>query len=242
MKKFSENIKSQVDKLSDSVLKNESNEIAKLIRELEDSEFHINAKINKIVYLLDLIDNHEIVAKKYDPNEVYITQGDWISTLVSNFEKISIKKIEELLPEEIELIERETGKLKATLLLLKKQQHFIISLIAKSKIHLMEVSNIVCKEETGGDSIVEVAQSLLDNFGKELDYAEYEVGKIAFVNYIKKRYSISRKSAHKVFNLLEHSRVLVFNLEPTYLNIEIPLDTFMQTDVSPMAGKWIIKA
>jgi len=214
----------------------------KLIRELEDSEFHINDKINKIVYLLDLIEGHEIVAKNYEPNKDYNNQDNWIDRLVLNFEKYSVKKIEELLPEEIELIEREKGKLSASLLLLKKQQHFIISLIAKSKIHLMEVSNIVCKEETGGDSIVEVAQSLLDNFGKELDYSEYEVGKITFVNFIKKRYLLSRKSAHKVFNILEHSGVLVFNLEPDYLNIEIPLDTYLQTDVSPMAGKWIIKA
>lgn len=242
MENFANRIKEKVDKLNHSYTKKEQKAIEHLIAGFEGDEREITDNLRKVNYLLDLIEKHEVKTSDNPQSEEIEQHKTWLSEIQNSFEKIHLTKTEELSPADIELLETEKNKLEAEKKRLEIDQRYMLSLIAKSNVYLMEAREIACKEATKGQSIDELSEKLVDHFGRKLDVSVYETGRKEIIKFIEKTFSVGRIDAHKAFNILEKSEVVKFEVDISGLSTYIAYDTYMNMGYSPVYGIWNINA
>ena len=243
MEKFTKRIKGKVDKLDHSYTKKEQKGIEHLIAGFEEDELEITDNIRKVTYLLDLIEKHEVKALDNPQNEETEQHKAWLSETQNSFEKIHLTKTEELSPADIELLETEKNKLEAVKKRLERDQKYILSLIAKSNVYLMEARETACKEATKGQGIAELSEKLVDHFGKKFyEESVYEVGRKKIVKFIEETFSVNKIDAQKAFDILEKSRVVKFEYDLSSLEIYMNYDDYMGVDYAPVYGTWLIDA
>ena len=241
MEKISHKIKRKVDKLNHSYTKKELGGIEQHIADFEKDEIEISDYLKKVNYLLDLIDKHEVKAldKEQEESEQH---NNWLSELQNKIEKLHLKNTKELSPADIEFLETEKIKLNAEKKRLGRDQKYILSLIAKSKVYLMETRETACIEITKGQGINELSEKLVDHFGRKLDESIYEFGRNEIMKFIEKTFSLGRIDAHKAFSILEKSGVVKFEIDTSSLSEYIAYDNFYGTDYTPVVGTWCINA
>jgi len=243
MKKITERIKKKVEKLEHSYKKNELKEMEGLVMGFEKDALDISGNLMEINNLIDLIDKHEINAKEYQAREENNSIEIWVKEIHHEIKEAYLKRKDELLPEDIKFLEEEKGKLEIDKRRLERDQKFIMSLLAKSKIQLMEARETVCKEITNGKGIDSVGNKLVDNFGRKIELTVYEVGRRDILKFIEKTYSINLINAHKVFDILEKSGIVKFEIDPSSLVMQqMEYDAYMEMEYTPVMGNWHINA
>ena len=242
MEKFTKRIEEKVDKLNQSYTKKEQRGIEHLIAGFKEDEYKITEDIKKITYLLGLIEKHETKALGDSQGDEVEQHKTWLSDIQSSIEKIHLTKSGDLSPADIEFLETEKKKLEAQKRRLEKDQKYILSLISKSNVYLMEARETACKEATRGQSIDELSEKLLDHFGKKLNESVYEAGRREMTRFIEKTFSVNRIDAHKAFDILEKSGVVRFEIDPLSIPTFVAYDDYMGMDYTPVYGTWIINA
>ena len=242
MEKFTNKVKGKVDKLEHSYIKKEQKGIEHLIVGFEDDEREITDNLKKVNYLLDLIEKHEVKTLDDSQSEETEQHKTWLSEIQNSFEKIHLTETEELSRADIELLEIEKSKLEAEKKQLERDQKFVLSLIAKSNVYLMEARETAMGEVAKGQSIDEISTKLVDHFGRKLELSIYEVGRREIVKFIEKTISINRIDAHKAFNILEKSEVVEYIVDPPSLLMDIESYDYMGMDYTPVYGNWNINA
>jgi len=166
-----------------------------------------------------------------------------LSEIQNSFEKIHLTKTEELSPADIELLESEKNKLESEKKRLERDQKYILSLIAKSNVYLMEARVTACKEATKGQGIAELSEKLVDHFGKKLDEESvYETGRKEIIKFIEETFSVNKIDAQKAFDILEKSKVVEFEIDISSLPTYMAYDDYMGMDYTPVSGTWLINA
>jgi len=246
MERFVKKIKEKVEKLEHSFTQKEQKGIEEIIAGLNKDEQEISENLKRIDYLLDLIDKHEVKAsKKSQPVEMK-HYNKWLSEIKASIEKMHLSGTEELSPADIEFLETEKNKLEAEKRRLERDRSYLHALIAQSDTYMMEIREDACKEASGGDGIDEVSEKLVDKFGRKFEEENvYDVGKKEIIKFLEETYSINKINAHEIFDILEKSGIVKFEIDPSsiaeYMSYD-NYDDYMNMDYGPVLGTWYIKA
>lgn len=245
MKNFIQIIKKHDKKLVDFFESKQLKEVEKTYNELENQHQEIKDNLKNVNYLLDLIEKHQIETSNGDQQQNTVEKESWLTKLKEKFEKFHLIHTDKLSATDIEFLQKEKGKLKFEKEQLEKEHHHIHQLIAKANSYLTNLRNSKCEELTKGYDIAKVGEKLLEHFGRKMEEESYDFGRKNVVKYLEEKFSLNRIKANKLFDLLENSRVLKYEIDlsnivnmPVYENF----DEFSSSDYIPMFGNWLINA
>ncbi len=228
-----------------SFIKKEMNRFEKIMRELEEEHYALKKDLSKINDLLALIEKHETKESKApDTHQGKGVLRHWLNELEEKFEKLHLKDSKDLDEDEWETIQKERARLLFEKEHLEKEHKQLHELMAKTANLLMEAREAACFELTKGHSISNVAEKLLEHFGKKVDILDYELGRQAIIKFLRKKFNLNRIQAKTLFDILEKSKVLKYEIQLFNGGVIREVDTFtggFVTDVMPV-GNWIINA
>jgi len=248
MKAFIDKVKEKDQRIIDSYAKKELRDMEKICSSLEDQHDQIRRDISKIDYLLDSIDKYKInsVLEEIDSEKKRSEFKKWINELRSEFESIYTIPEEELTPEDIKFLKTEKSKLLGEKKRLVVEEHHINVLLAKSIVYLMDTRETICKEITGGHSIADVGEKLLEHFGKQLkEETTYNEGRRKIIHYLEDKFQIESSEVQILFSILEKSHVLIYKIDlksiDTFSDYNV-FDDYTNPSYSPLFGVWHINA
>ena len=245
MKKFTEQIKTKVEKLEQSYSKKELKGIEHVVDDLIKDKWEISDNLNEINDLIDLIAEHEVCSIDI-PHQEIDDHSTWLSKIKNNLEQIHLTKSNDLSPKDIKFLEEEKHKLMLERKRLERDQKYIFSMLAQAKVYLMDARDEACKEATNGQSINELSIKIADYFGEKIsELTYYEIGKRKIVHFINETFSVNKIDAHKAFNILEKSEVIKFMIDPKTIPTYAAMgsyDQYMGEEYIPPMGNWHINA
>jgi len=245
MENFIKIIKAKDKEISKFFEKKDMRKLEEMKAKLEEEHQEIKEHLKEVDYLLDLIAHHQIESTTTTEKQGK-KRKTWLDKIKTAFEDANQKTINDLSTEEISFLEKEKSKLLFEKELLEKEHYHIHQLIAKTEVFLMDAQNDVCKEITKKYDIAAVGEKLVEHFGKELDgEIDYESGRAKIRKMLEKTFSINKLQSKELFDLLEKTKVISFNIDYSNLLVIPNYDDFDQyTDTSyvPLFGNWKINA
>ncbi len=247
MKNFVKTIRDKDIKLTKSLDKKELVDIEKTLSDLETQHQEIKDDLKDVNYLLNLIEKHNIIeVSDSEENKKVAHRSSWLAKIKDNIEKIHVLHTNKLTPDDIAFLQKENSKLKFEKDQLEKEHHLIHQLIAKAKVYLMNTRNVICEEITKGHDIAAVGEKLLEHFGKEIkEEMDYDFGRRKIINNLEDTFLINKIQAHKLFDILEKSKVLQYNMDTSNI-IPIPdfenYSEYTNINYMPLFGTWHINA
>ncbi len=247
MKNFIKTLKNRDKKIVKFFEGQKLAKLEKVFAELEEEHQAIKSNLKDVNYLLDLIEKHKIDATKPSSKKNNKkTRNTWLGKIEKTIEKFHLSSTKDLSPEDIAFLKKEKGKLLFEKEQLEKEHHHIHHLLAKTGIYIMDTRNSISREITKGYDIAEVGEKLLEHFGKEIkDAIDYESGRSKIIKMLGKTFAINKIKAKLLFDLLEKSKVISFNVDYSGI-ISISdyneFDQFINTNYIPVTGNWIINA
>ncbi|HHB77893.1 MAG TPA: hypothetical protein ENK85_01515 [Saprospiraceae bacterium] len=245
MRNFINLLKRKESAVSSLFIKKEMKRFEKIMHDLEEEHHAIKSDLSKINDLLALIEKHEteeVPAPKTHQNKGVLRH--WLESLEEKFEKLHLQASEDLTEDDWATIQQERAKLLFEKERLEKEHKQLHELIAKTGNLLMEARETACFELTKGHSISSVGEKLLEHFGKKVDVLDYEIGRHEIIKFLREKFQLNRIEAKALFDILEKSRILKYELQLFNGGVIQEIDTYdggFVADAIPV-GKWIINA
>ncbi len=245
MERFIKKFKEKEASLEKSYISSELENIEKITSDLEREHQQIIQDIDDVDYLLSLIEKHQIKTVT-DPEKARNHDKGWVTKIKNAFEKYHLMHPEKLSSSDIEFLQNEKYKLELEKKHLETEHHHIHGLIAKTRSYAMNVMDNVCKDLSGGQTVTELGQKLLDHFGKKINHvSSYDSGKKEIIKFLEETFSVNKISSKKIFDILKKSKVIYFQLDVSNVMIYPPYENFTEfttTDYVPIFGAWFINA
>jgi len=245
MKNFIKYLQKNDAKLIESYASKELDNLETLMFDLQKEHQQIKEHLKKVNHLLELIDKHNINELKAPTNSKENKVEEWLDKLKKSFEKFYLLSTDKLSQGDIEVLQKEKGKLLALKNKLTEQHKHIHTLIAKTFTYLIDTQNKICKELTNGYDVAAISQKLVDHFGQKIKSSSYNAGKKMIIEFLENTFNINKIDAKTVFDILEKNHILYYQINysnayefPTYEDVsEYESMTYIPTE-----GSWYIYA
>lgn len=245
MKAFIENLQKKQNQLIENYTNKELDNLEKITDDLKKQHQDILDNLKKINYLLQLVDHYEHDNTKSNEQQDKKTIESYLNELKSFFEKLHLSSRDTISKEDLELLKKGKSRLLALKHQFQKEHRYIHAMLAKTKAYIIEIENDICKDLTKGHDIAQVAQKLLDHFGKKVEETDYDKGKIKIIKFLEKLFEINKIDAEKVFSILEKNKVVYYQFDmaniynyPSFMD----LSDFEDLTYIPVEGSWYINA
>lgn len=217
------------------------------LSQLEDEDRHTKEDLNAVNYLLDLIEKHNIDELDNLKDEFIKHEhiSKWLEKTKIVFEKLHLKNSDELNTSEKEFIRTEKTKLLKEHKRLEKQLSYLNKIIAKTKFLVADLKNSLSTDLTNGDNISAIGKKLIEKFGtKTTSTYTYTIGRKEIIKFLEETYSINGIKSKTLFDLLEDSKVVEFEVDNTNLNFSNYYndDIGLGSDWVPLFGSWIFNS
>lgn len=147
-----------------------------------------------------------------------------------------------------EYLLREIESVKEEKKLMEYRLRKLDEIIAKTKVLIDDLSEDLCHKLSKGRSIATVAEAVKREFGNDFE-ADLNEGRKEIVKFLEKHYDIDKKSARQIFDLLEETGVVYYELsvpaKGKHEKIDfVPLeaDFDFAEPVYAFPGYWVINA
>ena len=145
------------------------------------------------------------------------------------FASIWLKRTQEYLDTDREYISRELPLLKEEKRACEIRLSKLEELIAKTRILIDDLNEELCSELSGGHSLAAVGEALLSEFTKQLkEY--YSKGRRTILEFLEKRYKISKAASKALFFLLEEVGTLYYRVDISNNLKNVPLAYYGSAD------------
>lgn len=213
MERIEKMMKEKVDKIILHHQKKDLKALKASLTQLKKEHNEVKKDLDTIYYFLDLFDeiNLENPERPSDKSGESAFLGRKPEKSRKIFEQLYLKA-ENLSPEEKEFIAREKEKLLNEKTILEKHlKHFDI-LIAKTKVFLNDIRNVICSELIKGADLVAVGQKLSNKFGNKVTTSFYSEGKWAIIKFLEHEFSLNRIDSKLLFDLLEDGKIVRYHV------------------------------
>ena len=245
MKAFIETLQKKENQLIEDYTNKELDNLEKISDDLKKQHQDILENLKKINYLLQLVEHYEHNENKNDESQDKNALKEYLDKLKSFFEKLHLSSGDTLSKEDLDLLKKEKNKLLALKNQLQKEHRYIHAMLAKTKAYIIEIQNDKSKDLTKGHDIAQVAQKLLDHFGKKIEETDYNQGKNKIIKFLQNLFEINKIDAEKVFSILEKNNVIYYQFDmaniynyPSFMD----LSDFEDLTYIPVEGSWYINA
>jgi len=186
-----------------------------ILTELNDEHTMLKNNINDVIYLIVLVDKHQIKAQKVTTTNIVEEPkhlSTWIKSLKTIFEDLHNKPTKDLNSDEVDFLELELAKLIDKKEKLELQMKYLNNIIAKTTVLLMNLRNELCKEITKGYSIKDVTEKMVAKFGKKV-VGTYTSGRREIIKFLEIIFEINKIKSKELIDLFEKSNIINFKID-----------------------------
>ncbi len=232
--------------------KKDRESLQETLEKLDAEKNSIMEELHSLELLIDMVSglqkgDMDTQGKKFEDFNEY---KRWIKELKKSLKEISIKSRNDITPEEMEFLNRETSKILTERERLEKHLKEIEKIYAKTKVLLIDLNETYCRDLSSGHSISAVGEALKEKFGIKLEEG-YSVGRWQMIKFLEKHFKIKRREAVRLLDLLKDTKVIVYTVEfpndnINGINFYTPYMGEFMDEVGivdePVLGYWVIDA
>ncbi|WP_457609816.1 hypothetical protein [Lutibacter sp.] len=186
-----------------------------VLSELNKEHAALKENLNEVVYLLTLIDKHQIITTEKEVKQPSKHQKEiekWLQSLKDIFEGFHNTSTEDLNKEEIDFIKLENAKLIEEKKNLEHQLKYLNDIISKTTVLLTDVRNEFCKKITNGYNIAAVTKKMVEKFGNKV-VGTYTSGRKEIILFLEEKFGINKINSKELIDLLEKSNTINFKID-----------------------------
>ncbi len=214
LEKFSDWFQKRDHEIMESHVKKDKEALQKALAEMEEERRQLSQYLYRLEKIIEK--EEQITGKKAAPPEKPIEKPEdfdkWLFLTEDQFKAIWEKKVEERSEADREFIETELPRVLTEKNRLESHLHRLLEIMAKTRLLIDDLNEQMCRDLSGGHSIAQVAQALVDRFGHELK-EEYHIGRDDIRNFLEAHFGIDKNASRELFSLLEELPILNYRLD-----------------------------
>lgn len=200
--------------IMESHLKKDGEALKKAFEEMEKERLDLNQYLHR---LESIIEREEKLTGKKAKVPAKLTEKPkdfekWLFLTEDQFKVIWEKQVSERTKVDREFVMNELPRLVTEKRRLESHSHKLLEMMAKTRLLIDDLNEELCRELSGGHSVAQVAQALVDKFGHDLK-EEYHLGRDDIRDFLEEHYNIDRTISRHLFSLLEELYVLNYRLD-----------------------------
>jgi len=186
-----------------------------ILAELNNEHSALTENINEVIYLLDLVDKHQIKTQKKVVSQIHGQHKEikkWLQSLKGIFEGLYNTSTEALNTEDLDFMKLEVPKLIDKKEKLEHQIKYLNTIIVKTKVLLMDIQNELSKKITKGYDIGAVTQKMAAEFDKKV-VGTYTSGRKKIIKFLERTFEINKLKSKELIDLLVKSNAINFKID-----------------------------